>query len=1084
MQDRTDLATAHHSAGDEPVRSPVRPRRATRALIVAGAVLALLTVGLWLARDRIADGLIARQFAAMNIPATYQIESIGPGVEVLRNIVIGDPIHPDMTIERAELGVAYGVGLPRVGRITLIRPRIYASYRNDRLSLGALDRVLYAPAANKAPFRLPDLDLTLVDARGLVTSDYGRMAFKAEGKGPLRGGFAGVLAVTMPEARFADCVAQRVTAYGRVSVSRERPRFEGPLRLFSLQCAGVDVSVQQTALQVDATGDADLAGISVKGKLRGGPARIGTTGAASLALDTMLGLRGGALSGRIAGNLGGLGFTGGSVALLGVDGLVRASNGLANAEFRGAINGQGLRRGPKLVSALAALEDSAAGTLLAPMVAQTRAALAREERGSSLIGDLTYRKAGETWTLVVPGASLHGGSGQTLLALSRVQLAGKAMGTPRMAGSFSTGGAGLPQIAGRLEQADAGRGLFRLTMAEYRAGGGAIEVPDMLVAQVPDGSLGFAGTARISGAIPGGSVRNLMLPVQGAWSSRGELSLWRRCIAPHFDALAMGQMTLDARTVTLCPVGGAAIVQHGTRGLRVAAGTSALGLTGRLGQTPLRLTSGAVGFAWPGTLIARAVDVSLGPVDAPTRVHLANLVARIGKDVAGTFGGVEARLAAIPLDVTNAGGQWRYAGQKLTLAATSFDVTDRQTPARFERLAARDVTLLLAGNRIEAEARLHEPKTGAEVVRAVIRHDLGDASGHADLMVDNLAFEDRKGGGGLQPDMLTHLALGVVANVSGTVKGTGRIDWTARGVTSSGRFSSDGLDLAAAFGPAKGVSGTLVFDDLLGMTTAPHQTLRVASANPGIEVTDGVIDVQLLAAQRVRLNGAKWPFLGGTIALEPTDLNMAVAEARHYTLTIVGLDAARFLEKMELGNLSATGVFDGQLPLVFDANGGRIEGGNLVSRPPGGTVSYVGALTYKDLSAMANFAFEALRSMDYKTMTIAMRGDLAGEIVTNVQFGGVKQGAGTKQNFLTRRVANLPIQFNVNVRAPFYQLVTSAKAMYDPASVKDPRTLGLVDPAGNRVQRLTNGVQPNGLPVIVLPEAASSVQTPASGTLP
>ena len=83
-------------------------------------------------------------------------------------------------------------------------------------------------------------------------------------------------------------------------------------------------------------------------------------------------------------------------------------------------------------------------------------------------------------------------------------------------------------------------------------------------------------------------------------------------------------------------------------------------------------------------------------------------------------------------------------------------------------------------------------------------------------------------------------------------------------------------------------------------------------------------------------------------------------------LVIEGLNAARFVERMDLANISATGTFDGAMPLVFDENGGRIEGGSLMSRPPGGNVSYVGALTYKDLSTMANFAFDALNSIDYR----------------------------------------------------------------------------------------------------------------------
>ena len=43
--------------------------------------------------------------------------------------------------------------------------------------------------------------------------------------------------------------------------------------------------------------------------------------------------------------------------------------------------------------------------------------------------------------------------------------------------------------------------------------------------------------------------------------------------------------------------------------------------------------------------------------------------------------------------------------------------------------------------------------------------------------------------------------------------------------------------------------------------------------------------------------------------------------------------------------------------MVFDENGGRIDNGMLKSRPPGGNVAYVGALTYENLNPIANFAF-------------------------------------------------------------------------------------------------------------------------------
>ena len=99
--------------------------------------------------------------------------------------------------------------------------------------------------------------------------------------------------------------------------------------------------------------------------------------------------------------------------------------------------------------------------------------------------------------------------------------------------------------------------------------------------------------------------------------------------------------------------------------------------------------------------------------------------------------------------------------------------------------------------------------------------------------------------------------------------------------------------------------------------------------------------------------------------LAPLDLNFGISEARRYVFDVEGLDAAAFVARFELPNIAVTGLFDGTLPIVFDVNGnGRIEGGQLTSRPPGGNVSYVGDLTYEDLSPIANFAFDALRSRD------------------------------------------------------------------------------------------------------------------------
>ena len=154
---------------------------------------------------------------------------------------------------------------------------------------------------------------------------------------------------------------------------------------------------------------------------------------------------------------------------------------------------------------------------------------------------------------------------------------------------------------------------------------------------------------------------------------------------------------------------------------------------------------------------------------------------------------------------------------------------------------------------------------------------------------------------------------------------------------------------------------------------------------------------------------------------------------------------------MELGNIGATGVFDGKVPIIFDTDGnGRIEQGLLRSREPGGNVSYIGELTYEDLGAMANFAFQSLRSLDFTQMEVEMNGPLTGEIITRLKFDGVSQGKDADSNFVTNQISKLPIEFRVNIRADFYSLLTNLQSMYDPAFVRDPRDLGLLESDGQK----------------------------------
>ncbi|HEY6816421.1 MAG TPA: YdbH domain-containing protein [Croceibacterium sp.] len=1044
---------ASQSDPDEP--SPRTGRRI--GCWAALAMLAVLAIGfaiLWANRAQIADNFIADELAKRGISATYEVERIGGRRQVLRDIVVGDPARPDLTVERAEVLVRYGFGFPKVSEVRLVRPRLHATYRAGALSFGALDPLIFT--GEDAPFEFPDMRLRVDDGRALLESDYGAVGFKLSGSGHLRGGFAGELAATAPQLAGAGCTAERTTLYGKVSIDARRPGFEGPLRFARLACAGQGLAIENGAFQLDGRADERLASVDGEIGLRTGAGSFAGARLAALAGTARATWRDGGLTATYDLAATDLAIAQAAVARLGLDGSLRARRNFERIELESEIDGEGVRPGAVLDRTLAEAAATAGDTLFGPLLDRVRRQLAAEGRGSRLRAEVTVRRTGERVAVVVPEATWRGGSGATLLSLSRLQYTTQGPAAPRFAGGFATGGEGLPRLSGRIEQQPGGGIELSASMAAYEAGEARLAVPQLVLVQRPGGALGFSGRAVMSGPLPGGRADALTLPLNGSWSSGAGLALWRECTELRFDRLQLANVTLERRGLTLCPPRGTAIVRYDGRGLRVAAGAPSLELAGRLGETPIALRSGPIGFAYPGAVSARQLLVTLGPAETASTFAIADLSAQIGEDLSGRFAGTDVRLGAVALDVLGASGAWRYADGLLVLSDGAFRLQDRINPRRFEPLVARGATLTLADNAITAEALLREPTTDRAVNTVALRHDLATGSGHADLAVAGLTFDER-----FQPTLLTPNALGVVASVAGTITGTGRIDWNEQGITSSGRFSSEALDFAAAFGPVQGASGTIEFTDLLGLTTAPNQRLRVRSINPGIEVADGEIGIELRNGEVLALTGATWPFMGGLLTMQPVELRIGATEERRYVLEIEGLDAAQFVAYMELENMAASGTFDGTVPLVFDAAGnGHVVGGLLLSRPPGGNVSYVGQLTYEDMGPIPNFAFNALRSLDYSQMRVALDGDLIGEIVTRVRMDGVSQGAGAQQNFLTRKIAALPIRVDVNVRAPFYSLIGNIRAMYNVDSIRDPRELGLVDAQGNAIRRETPGPPP------------------------
>ncbi|MEC3911035.1 YdbH domain-containing protein [Sphingobium sp. CR2-8] len=1053
--------------GEETVR-----RAWLRWLGVGTGSLALVLAGLWTQRAPIAENFISRELNRRGVQANYDLVDVGLRTQRIEHIVLGNPAHPDLTARWVEVDIAFAGLTPQVAAVRAGGVRMRGTYHDGVLRLGELDK--FRDPDSTAPFSLPDMLVSIADARLTLDTDAGRIGMQVDGDGNLQSGFRGRLAAAMPRAALAGCGATRASAIVAIAMRQGQPTLSGPIRADAIACRSADVAIARPVATIDIDlsqaldrwkGHVDLAGQALKGKglvLASPSGRIDFDGTAQRTAGK-LAMKADALNARAA-RLREARLSGDFVM------------GAGGSSLKGTLSGQDIRASSR--DPIASLRTASTNTPVGPLAAQLADAVERASAANQLRTRfaLVYKPTGGS--LVVTDAELDARSGARLglapESLVTLTWPGKRGGLDwALDGALKTGGGGLPNAAIRVARRPSGGFGGELFVDPYTARDARLTLDRVRFTADANGATRFSTALRLDGPLPDGRLRGLSIPVEGRIAADGALAINSGCVPVSLVEARYGVFALGQTRQTLCPVGGA-MVSTGPGGTKGGAEIRDLALEGRNGSSPMRLTAdharvvlGRTGFALANPAL------TIGPQDAPSvRLTAATLDGLATKDgFVGKVGGAGGRIGSVPLIVEQGAGDWAFAKGALTFRAAVV-VRDSQAPARFVPMPVPDFALALKDGRITATGSLTASRNGAKVADVAIAHDLSSAKGHAGLTVPKLLF-----GPALQPDDVTPLTRGIVANVNASVTGTGRIDWTGSTVSSRGTFRTDNANLAAAFGPVEGVSGEIRFTDLIGLVSAPGQEVRIKSVNPGVEVHDGVVRYHLEPGQKVRIEGGGWPFSGGKLDLLPTTMNFGEDVDRYLTFRVIGLDAGAFIQAMELDNISATGTFDGIMPLIFNAKGGRVAGGVLVARQHGmdplimpegvlptipcdptrqsGVLSYVGPVSNEQLGTMGRMAFDALKNLQYKCLTILMDGALDGEMVTNVVFNGVNRGKlGDAPGGIARSFIGLPFIFNVRVEAPFRGLLGTAQSFIDP-------TQTIRDEIGKQAQEKmrTQGVQ-------------------------
>jgi hypothetical protein len=180
-----------------------------------------------------------------------------------------------------------------------------------------------------------------------------------------------------------------------------------------------------------------------------------------------------------------------------------------------------------------------------------------------------------------------------------------------------------------------------------------------------------------------------------------------------------------------------------------------------------------------------------------------------------------------------------------------------------------------------------------------------------------------------------------------------------------------------------------------------------------------------------------WPFMGGRLILHETVLDFSQHSAKHLTFELRGFNAKMFVDSLGFNGFELSGIFDGELPMVFDESGGRVVGGKLTARAPGGELKYTGT---KPKGMAAGLAVGLLSDIRFRSMIIRLDGDLSGEFATRLAVDQVSLGPahGFLASLAHQAFSRLPLKLNVNITGPFRALIQTAKAFKDPTQVIAP----------------------------------------------
>ncbi len=530
------------------------------------------------------------------------------------------------------------------------------------------------------------------------------------------------------------------------------------------------------------------------------------------------------------------------------------------------------------------------------------------------------------------------------------------------------------------------------------------------------------------------------------------------CLALSAAGLRSGELTLRPETISVCPPDGQLLRRQGAGFV----GQASLGQLGFGIESPNMSAQPVFQNAMANwsltdyfTLDLTADRASLPATLPEGDVRLETQRPRLTLELVEP-----APRFALGLEVATLSGSLIPAGMKARTIAFEGVVEESgmSGQGRFDDVVVSDLaddplynplniggTFTLNGGRLVAQSRVALEADRFPIASARLDIDLVTLDGTMNIDGDRLTFVQ----GGLQPLMISDLVRGLFTEAGGSVRPSAALTIIGGKVTGTGEVDVRDFSFQTfRFGSVSGASGVIRFDDILTLSTLPNQTFTVDEINPGIPLSDGVIVFRLANAGEAYLQGANWPFAGGTLRILPTRWTVQ----GQVDTVIAELDQVKMSEIvaiLKVPDLTATGTASGLFPVVIRGTEVRVEDARL-RVDGGGQVRYTGAVGEQAGQAAndAKIAFDALSDFRFSVLEMTVNGNLLGDLTVGVTMSGSNPSV----------LGGQAINMNISVEGPLIPLANQIAGL----SSQEGRARMVMDVLRERAEREGNEGEAGG----------------------